>query len=174
MPSEDCQKEVWNKSFITTPEYILHGWVNFRIISHRTKKDPFSISIRYNNELFTSLVLSINSRIFFLSICVLLDGVIHVIFFFALWKAGMISLIVKQYAFVRSNGKSYYYSEQEKFGLISFQSPSLILDILLVKTLVLLKFLSLITCREILSVLRRPFRALINGKRLYSALFKIY
>lgn len=117
MTSEDCQKEVWNKSFITTPEYILHGWVNFRIISHRMKKDLFSISIRYNNELFTSLVLSINSRIFFLSICVLLDGVIHVIFFFALWKAGMISLIVKQYAFVRSNGKSYYYSEQEKFGL---------------------------------------------------------
>lgn len=123
------------------------------------------------------LVLSIKTRYLFLSICVLITWrVIHVIFLFfifALWKAGKFSMI----AFLRSNGKTYYYSEHENsdyFSLISLQSPSLILDILLMKSLILLKFLGLITCRGILSVLQRQFRPLIYGKRLYGALFKIY
>lgn len=39
-------------------------------------------------------------------------------FFFAWWKAGRFSI-----AFLRSNGKSYYYSEQEKFWLFFINFP---------------------------------------------------
>lgn len=45
MTSEDCKKGLRYKSFITTIEFIIHGWVNFRFISQRTEKGIFSISI---------------------------------------------------------------------------------------------------------------------------------
>lgn len=80
--------------------------------------------------------------------------------FFALWKAGRfhgcLFKVQRKIIILNKNNSDY-------FSLTSLQSPSLIFDILLVKSLIHLKFLGLITCRGILSVLRRQFRALIYG-----------
>lgn len=103
------------------PRLFITRVVNFRFISYRTETGIFSISIRYNNKLFTPLVLSINSRIFFFKCLHFIrlreSFMLFFILFFSSWKAGMFSMIVKQDAFFRSNRKSFY-SEQRNILII--------------------------------------------------------
>lgn len=140
------------------PRLFITRVVNFRFISYRTETGIFSISIRYNNKLFTPLVLSINSRIFFFKCLHFIrlreSFMLFVILFFSSWKAGMFSMIVKQDAFQPKIFLFWTKKYFDYFSFISLQSPSLILDILLVNSLILLKCLGLITCRGIFSVLR--------------------